>query len=132
MRGPFSALYGSDAIGGVVQIFTRPPQEGFSGSATAEGGNADTATASAFVTAGAGPFGRGRSYRYGNTNGDVPNSNWRENNGSARLDWRPSEDARIGIEGSILSGEVGSPGPVGEPRTRARTRSSRRSASPCR
>jgi vitamin B12 transporter len=113
VRGPFSALYGSEAIGGVIQIFTRPPQEGFSGSATVEGGNADSATASAFVTAGAGPFSAAASYRFGNTNGDVPNSNWRENNGSARVDWQPSVDARIGLEGSILSGKVGSPGPVG-------------------
>ncbi len=112
-RGPFSALYGSDAIGGVIQIFTRPPQQGVAGSVSAGGGNADTATASAFVTAGAGPFSAAASYRYGNTNGDVPNSNWRENNGSARVDWQPSADARIGLEGSILSGKVGSPGPVG-------------------
>jgi vitamin B12 transporter len=112
-RGPFSALYGSDAIGGVIQIFTRPPQEGFSGSVTAEGGNADTAGASAFVTAGAGPFAVAASYRYANTNGDVPNSNWRENNGSARVDWLPNEAARLSLEGSILSGKVGNPGPVG-------------------
>jgi vitamin B12 transporter len=113
VRGPFSALYGSEAIGGVVQIFTRPPQEGFSGSVTAEGGNADTASASAFVTGGSGPLSVAASYRFANTNGDVPNSNWRENNGSARVDWQASADARIGIEGSILSGKVGSPGPVG-------------------
>ena len=112
-RGPFSALYGSDAIGGVIQIFTRPPQEGFSGSVTAEGGNADTAGASAFVTAGAGPFAVAASYRYANTNGDVPNSNWRENNGSARVDWLPNEAARVSLEGSMLSGKVGNPGPVG-------------------
>ena len=37
-RGPFSALYGSDAIGGVVQIFTRPGADGVSGRATGEGG----------------------------------------------------------------------------------------------
>ncbi len=112
-RGPFSALYGSDAIGGVIQIFTRPPREGFSGSATAEGGNAGTASASAFVTGGAGPLSAAASYRFANTNGDVPNSNWRENNGSARVDWQPNADSRVGIEGSILSGKVGNPGPVG-------------------
>ena len=121
VRGPFSALYGSDAIGGVVQIFTRPPQEGFSGAVTAEGGSADSATASAFVTAGAGPISAAASYRFGNTNGDVPNSNWRENNGSARVDWQASADARIGIEGSILSGRVGSPGPVGAENLEANT-----------
>ena len=31
VRGPFSALYGSDAIGGVVQVFTRSPLPGVSG-----------------------------------------------------------------------------------------------------
>jgi vitamin B12 transporter len=113
VRGPFSALYGSDAIGGVIQIFTRPPQQGVAGAVTAEGGNADTASASAFITAGAGPLSAAASYRYANANGDGPNSNWRENNGSARVDWRPDADTRVGIEGSILSGRVGSPGSVG-------------------
>ncbi len=39
VRGPFSALYGSDAIGGVVQVFTRPGAEGVVGRATGEAGN---------------------------------------------------------------------------------------------
>ena len=38
-RGPFSALYGSDAMGGVIQIFTRPGAAGFSGRASLETGN---------------------------------------------------------------------------------------------
>ena len=29
MRGPFSSLYGSEALGGVIQIFTRRPQGRF-------------------------------------------------------------------------------------------------------
>lgn len=29
LKGPASALYGADAAGGVVQVFTRPPREGF-------------------------------------------------------------------------------------------------------
>ena len=40
VRGPFSALYGSDAIGGVIQIFTRAAARGLSGQATAEAGDA--------------------------------------------------------------------------------------------
>ncbi len=119
-RGPFSALYGSEAIGGVIQIFTRPPQAGFSGSATAEGGNAGQASASAFVTAGSGPFSAAASYRFANVEGDRPNSDWRENNGSARLDWQPTESARLSLEGSILSGDVGNPGPVGAENPTAR------------
>ena len=120
VRGPFSALYGSDAIGGVVQIFRRPAQPGLSGSASGEGGNAGQASASAFVTAGEGPFSAAASYRYGQVNGDRVNSSWRENNGSARLDWQASDSAKLGIEGSILSGNVGNPGPVGAENPTAR------------
>jgi vitamin B12 transporter len=120
-RGPFSALYGSDAIGGVIQIFTRPPQAGFSGGVTAEGGNAGQASASAFVTGGSGSFSGAASYRYGNIDGDRPNSDWRQNNGSARLDWQPNEAARLSLEGSILSGEVGTPGPAGAENPTARS-----------
>ncbi len=132
VRGPFSALYGSDAIGGVVQIFTRPPQEGFSGAVTAEGGNADSATASAFVTAGAGPISAAASYRFGNTNGDVPNSNWRENNGSARVDWQ-ARCGRAHRDRGLDPVRQGRhrPGPSA-PRTWRPTPSSGRSASPFR
>jgi vitamin B12 transporter len=113
VRGPFSALYGSDAIGGVVQIFTRPAEKGFTGGVTAEGGNAGQGSASAFVTGGGGPLSAAASYRYAQVNGDRVNSAWRENNGSARLDWQASDSARLALEGSILSGDVGNPGPVG-------------------
>jgi len=35
VRGPFSSLYGSEALGGVIQIFTRRPQGAFSPNASA-------------------------------------------------------------------------------------------------
>ncbi|MFN3171853.1 MAG: TonB-dependent receptor plug domain-containing protein [Hyphomicrobiales bacterium] len=42
LRGPQSALYGSDAIGGVIAITTRQPTRGLSGSASVEGGSFGT------------------------------------------------------------------------------------------
>ena len=42
VRGPFSSLYGSEAIGGVIQIFTRRPQGAFSPTATAAIGSQST------------------------------------------------------------------------------------------
>ena len=83
VRGPFSALYGSDAIGGVVQIFTRPGAEGISGRATGEAGNQGQGQGSAYVSAGEGPFSASASYRYVAFDGNGPNTDWRERNGSA-------------------------------------------------
>ncbi|MCG6117376.1 MAG: TonB-dependent vitamin B12 receptor [Aquimonas sp.] len=57
-RGPFSSLYGSDAIGGVVQIFTRQPESGTRANASAAIGSLGTRRA------GAGVAGRGTSVWY--------------------------------------------------------------------
>ncbi|KAB7772295.1 TonB-dependent vitamin B12 receptor [Xanthomonas maliensis] len=39
VRGPFSSLYGSDALGGVIQIFTRRPQGAFTPTFSAAAGS---------------------------------------------------------------------------------------------
>lgn len=50
VRGPRSSLYGSDAIGGVVQIFTRQPTKKFQGNAGAGFGTYGTRNLSAGVS----------------------------------------------------------------------------------
>ena len=42
VRGPQSALWGSDALAGVINVITRQPTEEFSGGGFAEGGSFDT------------------------------------------------------------------------------------------
>ena len=115
VRGPFSALYGSDAIGGVVQVFTRAPEAGLTGRATGEAGNQGQGRGSASFAIGEGIFGATGSYSYSAYDGDRPNTDWRERNGSARVEARLSEGSRVSLEGSILDGEVGNPGAVGSP-----------------
>ncbi|HEY7113134.1 MAG TPA: TonB-dependent receptor [Thermoanaerobaculia bacterium] len=117
VRGPFSALYGSDAIGGVVQIFTRTASEGISGRATGEAGNQGQGQGSAFVSGGEGTFFGSGAYRYVAFDGDRPNTDWRQRTGEARVEARLSEGSRIAFEGGIIDGEVGNPGPVGLPST---------------
>ncbi len=116
-RGPYSALYGSDAIGGVVQIFTRPGAEGVAGRATGEFGNQGSGQGSGFVSLGEGPFTGSASYRYVAFDGDRPNTDWRERNGSASLSAKLGEASRIGVEWGLIDGEVGNPGPLGAPST---------------
>jgi Family of unknown function (DUF6580)/TonB-dependent Receptor Plug Domain len=97
-RGPYSALYGSDAIGGVVQIFTRPGAEGLSGRATGEFGNQGQGQGSGFVSLGEGLFSGTAAYRYVAFNGDRPNTDWRERNASASIGARLGDSGRIGVE----------------------------------
>jgi len=113
VRGPFSALYGSDALGGVIQIFTRPAAEKFAGRIALEAGNQGQRNGSAFVSVGTARFGAAASYRDARVEGGRRNSDWRERNGSLRLEGRFTESVRLALEGAILNGELGVPGPVG-------------------
>jgi vitamin B12 transporter len=113
VRGPFSALYGSESIGGVVHVFTRPAGERFSARLIAEVGNADQREASAFATGSAGPLGVAASFRDRREDGDRDNDAWRERSGSVRLESRLGDRLRLALEGAIEDGELGLPGPVG-------------------
>lgn len=117
VRGPFSALYGSDAIGGVVQIFTRAAGTGVAGRVTGEAGNQGQGQTSAFVSGGEGMFFGSGSFRYVAFDGDRPNTDWRQRSGAARLEARLSDTSRIAVEGGLVDGEAGNPGPVGLPST---------------
>ncbi|MHA1554410.1 MAG: TonB-dependent receptor plug domain-containing protein [Alphaproteobacteria bacterium] len=56
LKGPQSALYGSDAIGGVINIITRRPTNAVRASATVEGGSYGTRRASGTLSGGRGDF----------------------------------------------------------------------------
>jgi vitamin B12 transporter len=52
LRGPASSLYGADAIGGVIQVFTRRGMTGMHANASIGGGTFDSVDASAGVSGG--------------------------------------------------------------------------------
>jgi vitamin B12 transporter len=57
LRGPASSLYGADAIGGVVQVFTKAPQgSAFTPNVSAGYGTYNTASGSAGFSANSGPL----------------------------------------------------------------------------
>lgn len=120
VRGPFSALYGSDALGGVIQIFTRPAQPGLAGQATVEAGDAGQRAGSVFASYGEETLGVSGSYRDGRVDGDRGNSDWQQQNGALRIEGRFAEGARIALEGAIEESDLGVPGPVGRETPRAR------------
>ena len=75
VRGPFSALYGSEAIGGVVEIFTRraPGLGEVSGRATLGLGNGAAKEGFAEVAAGSGPLAASFGFRRSLSEGVLPN-----------------------------------------------------------
>ena len=56
LRGPASSLYGADAIGGVVQVFTRRGTQDFSANASAGYGTYATSTVTGGLSGSAGPL----------------------------------------------------------------------------
>lgn len=105
-RGPFSALYGSDALGGVISITTRAASSTPEGQASVSLGNKGFHEETLHASAGKGPLAFAISGRDLRDGGDaeqvagvsVDHSAWRDQNGSARLDWTPSEEVRLGAE----------------------------------
>ncbi len=108
VRGPLSGLYGSDAVGGVVQIFTRAGAPGVHVDGSALAGSQRTRQLGGSVRFGAGDVdgamqlahigSRGFSATtaqepFGNFNPDA--DGWRQNSGSAKLGWRFAEGWRV-------------------------------------
>jgi len=81
LKGPASALYGSDAVGGVVQVFLRKGRDGFHPYASLTGGSRGHAQAAAGLQAGQGPLSyalgvqRVRERGFSATNANVPFGN---------------------------------------------------------
>lgn len=113
VRGPFSSLYGSDALGGVVQVFTRSATARPAGSASFEAGGDGFRSATVFASSGEGPISATATYRGVASDGSRGNSDWTQRNGSLRLDGVTSERLRAGLELSVLDGDAGVPGAVG-------------------
>ena len=111
-RGPQSAVYGSYAIGSVVNFVTRSPENGPALDIVAEGGTHDEnrfAVSGSFLTHGWGLAGSLSSLL---TNGSVQNSDYRNDNIflSGEHRWYTQS---LFVFGSFNSNDVGEPGPYG-------------------
>ena len=99
VRGPASVLYGSDAVAGVVQLFTRQGTTRTSGDLSARGGTFDTYDAEGAVRGGNGvatySLGGGR---HGTKGFQAFNSGWTNSTASALLGLaRGAADARVSL-----------------------------------
>lgn len=115
LKGPASALYGSDAIGGVVQIFTRQGSGQTQLDLALGGGNLGQQRAEAGVSGGSRRFsyaaslavdrGDGFNSRVGNFNPDK--DSWRNASGSLRLSGELAAGQRLEFSGLKSRGDSG-------------------------
>ncbi|MFI5249790.1 MAG: TonB-dependent receptor, partial [Gemmatimonadales bacterium] len=88
LRGPSSVLYGSDAVSGVIQIFTTRGSGPIAGYLAGNGGNYTTFDGTAAVSGGLGPFGYSAGGDRQSTSGILPFNNEMLNGEmSGRLDY---------------------------------------------
>ena len=108
LRGPASALYGADAIGGVIQIFTRSGRPGLTADAFAGYGMLDTRQASAGVSGGNEQWrfriegnhesSAGFSAQKDASNRDADKDGYRNSGGTAALSFLPVKGHEFGIK----------------------------------
>jgi vitamin B12 transporter len=111
VRGPFSALYGSDAVGGVIQIFTKrgPAAPGYDVTGSLSAGNAGSGEGEIAAGYSSASFSVTGSYRQLKTDGDLPNDAFSSKNYSARLEAQASENLRLGVTFRREQSESGIP-----------------------
>ena len=98
VRGPVSVLYGSDAVAGVVQIFTRTGSGTARPSASLRAGNYGTTEASAGVEGGGPTVGYSLSVsRFGTDGIYAINNEYRNVVVNGRLAWRPEPRGDVGL-----------------------------------
>jgi outer membrane cobalamin receptor len=112
-RGPQSAIYGSYALGSVVDFVTRAPENGAAFDALAEGGTHDE---NRVALSGSGmivrDWGIAGSISSLDTNGPVPNSDYRNDSVFLSTSYRWHTQHLFAF-GDFDSNDVGEPGPFG-------------------
>jgi outer membrane cobalamin receptor len=122
VRGPQSAVFGADAIGGVVQLTTKHGGEP-SLAASIEGGGEATLRALGAARGSAGQWAFGASGERNQSDGytgiapatgeTVSNDDWEQTVGSAHAEWSCSAATAVRADFRYLDAERGNPGPYG-------------------
>lgn len=137
VRGGSSALYGADAIGGVINVITRAPGDGVHGSASAMLGSNHESGSGFSLSGGTDAAGLLVSLRKEQGRGDYDfrfsdgrtettlrraGEDYALVTGDARADWRIGPSLRSTASFSYTDGDRGSPGVVTDPSSSGRGR----------
>jgi outer membrane receptor protein involved in Fe transport len=109
LRGPFSAIYGSDTLGGVVNIVTRSAPQG--GLSSRTGSFGETANALSLGGGGRGFTYLAQGILTGST-GFAPDTDYDNSTAMTKFHWATAEDAGVTLTLNHLWHSVGDPGPT--------------------
>ena len=97
LRGPQSALYGGDAIGGVIGLYSKRGSGDPSGRLYIEGGSFDSRSATLDLQGQIDRFSYALSLGHEVTDNDLPNNSFEQLNYTLRLDYEVRPDLNIGL-----------------------------------
>ncbi len=112
IKGPASAVYGSSAIGGVVNIITKSPTKKPKTVIESSFGTNHTFHDSLSTSATIKDFGYYFNYSYDSTRGNRDNSEYRSHNWTGRFDYKVGEDNRIFFNTGYFQDKGGAPGSI--------------------
>jgi len=107
VRGPFSALYGSDAVAGVVNVLTVPSTSGFRAEVQSGGHGLRNGMVDGSWLSGANQLSVALEHR--TDDGFAPNDDFRQNSGNAVWRWSPSKTFSFGVAARATSYDLGIP-----------------------
>jgi vitamin B12 transporter len=107
VRGPFSALYGSDAVAGVVNVLTEPAATGMRAEVQSGGHGLRNGMVDGSWAGGANHLSVALEHR--TDDGFAPNDDFRQNSGNAVWRWAPSKAFSFGLAARATSYDLGIP-----------------------
>jgi vitamin B12 transporter len=107
VRGPFSALYGSDAVAGVVNVVTAPTAAGLRAEVQSGGHGLRNGLVDGSWISGANHLSVALEHR--TDDGFAPNDDFRQNSGNATWRWAPSKTFSLGVAARATSYDLGIP-----------------------
>lgn len=116
LRGPASVLYGSNAMGGVINIITRRPQEdGCYNHLNLGAGSYGTVQAEASSVVRKGRFSSTVAAQYGRSDNHRPNMGFQQYGGYVRLGYELDEHYRLFGNANVTHFGASNPGATGAP-----------------
>ena len=122
IRGPGSILYGSNAMGGAINLITRQPEEGLMLYGKAAYGSYNTSLFTGSVGFNKNKFNVFGSVNHEKTDGSRSDANdaFQNTTGYLKLDYQISKNLNISLDGNIVDAKYNFPGSLEMPQDTAR------------